>query len=166
MNPIFRISKAALVAAIAFTASLVAFGNLTDYGTNWAFVVHVLSMDTIFPDSSIHYRAITNPTLQMLAYWLIIAAELSTAVLCWIGAIALLRAVRASRTEFGRAKAWAVAGLSLGFLIWQVGFMAVGGEWFGMWQSTTWNGEESAFRFHMTIMAVLIYLMLPEPAEV
>lgn len=28
---------------------LVAFGNMTDYGTNFEFVKHVLSMDTIFP---------------------------------------------------------------------------------------------------------------------
>ena len=38
--------------------------------------------------------------------------------------------------------------------------MAIGGEWFEMWQSTVWNGEESAFRFHMTVIAVLIYLVL------
>lgn len=163
--PIFRLSKILLVAAIALTASLVAFGNLTDYGTNWEFVVHVLSMDTIFPNSSIRYRAIASPTLQKLGYWLIIAAELATAILCWIGAAALLRALNAGAPTFARAKRWAVAGLTLGFLTWQVGFMAMGGEWFGMWQSTTWNGLESAFRFHMTVAAVLIYLVLPEPAE-
>ena len=47
---IARLSKTALVAAIAFLTTLVAFGNITDYETNWAFVRHVLSMDTIFPD--------------------------------------------------------------------------------------------------------------------
>ena len=36
---ITRLSKTALVAAIAFFASLVAFGNITDYGTNFAFVI-------------------------------------------------------------------------------------------------------------------------------
>ena len=72
---VFRLSKVALVAAVALTTSIVAFGNLTDYGTNWTFVTHVLSMDTVYPDSFIRYRAVTNPVLQMLAYWLIIAAE-------------------------------------------------------------------------------------------
>jgi predicted small integral membrane protein len=159
---ITRLSKAALVAAIAFCASLVAFGNLTDYSTNWAFVTHVLSMDTIFPGSTIRYRAITNPALQGLAYWLIIAAELATAVLCWIGVFGLLSKLSAPAVSFNDAKRWAIAGLTLGFLTWQVGFMTVGGEWFGMWQSETWNGEQSAFRFHMTIIAVLIYLVLPD----
>src|ERR1700678_1396659 len=35
-----RAAKVALVAAIALFASLVAFGNLTDYNTNFAFVQH------------------------------------------------------------------------------------------------------------------------------
>ena len=46
-----RAAKVVMVAAIALFASLVAFGNLTDYDTNTSFVQHVLSMDTIFPFS-------------------------------------------------------------------------------------------------------------------
>ena len=63
-----RAAKVVMVAAIALFASLVAFGNLTDYNTNFVFVEHVLSMDTIFPFSTIKYRAITNPTLHQGAY--------------------------------------------------------------------------------------------------
>ena len=70
-----RAAKATTVAAIALFASLVAFGNLTDYNTNFAFVEHVLSMDTIFPFSTIKYRAITNPALHQAAYAVIIATE-------------------------------------------------------------------------------------------
>ena len=51
---IIRLSKTATVAAIALFASLVAFGNITDYGTNWAFVQHVLSMDTVFATATIN----------------------------------------------------------------------------------------------------------------
>jgi predicted small integral membrane protein len=64
-----------MVAAIALFASLVTFGNLTDYNTNLAFVQHVLSMDTIFAFSTIKWRAITDPALQHAAYTLIIATE-------------------------------------------------------------------------------------------
>ncbi|MCX7347103.1 MAG: DUF2165 domain-containing protein, partial [Alphaproteobacteria bacterium] len=87
---ILRLSKVACVAAIALFASLVAFGNITDYGTNWAFVQHVMRMDTVFPDSTIKYRAIDNTMLQTVAYAAIIAAETLTAILCWIGAVKLL----------------------------------------------------------------------------
>ncbi|MET0528733.1 MAG: DUF2165 family protein, partial [Microvirga sp.] len=50
--------------------------------------------------------------------------------------------------------------LTLGFLVWQVGFMSVGGEWFGMWMSEKWNGVPDAFRFLMTILGVLIFVSL------
>src|SRR6516162_6240114 len=89
---IIRLSKTATVAAIALFASIVAFGNITDYGTNWAFVQHVLSMDTLFPTTTIKYRAIDAPALQTAAYVLVIAVETITAILCWIGAARLLLA--------------------------------------------------------------------------
>ena len=157
-----RYSKIVFVAAIALFASLVAFGNITDYGTNFAFVQHVLQMDTVFPDSAIGYRAITSPWLHHAAYLLIIGLEVLVAVLCGWGAWRLLAVVKASSREFNRAKSAAVYGLSLGFLVWQAGFMSMGGEWFGMWMSATWNGVPSAFRFLVTIMLVLIYLVLPD----
>ena len=159
---ILRAAKIAMVASIAAFATLVAFGNIADYDTNFVFVQHVLSMDSVFPNSNIMYRAITSPALHHAAYAVIIAAEVAIAALCWIGAIRLLRQLRAPAAEFNRAKSWSIAGLTLGFLVWQFGFMTVGGEWFGMWQSQQWNGVPSAFRFAITIMAVLIFVALPD----
>ena len=75
---IIRIGKAALVAAVALHASLAVFGNVTDYAINFTFVQHVLSMDTIFPNSTIRYRAITTPALHHAAYAIIMAGELLT----------------------------------------------------------------------------------------
>ncbi len=40
--------------------------------------------------------------------------------------------------------------------------MTIGGEWFGMWQLQYWNGVSSAFRFVMVIMAVLIFVVMPD----
>lgn len=157
-----RAAKIATVAAIALFASLVAFGNMTDYGTNFAFVQHVLSMDTIFAWSTVGYRAITNPALQKAAYAVIIAVEAATALLCWVGAAALACRLYADAGAFNRAKSPAIVGLTLGFLLWQVGFMSIGGEWFGMWQSQQWNGVPSAFRILITIIAVLIFVALPD----
>ena len=157
-----RLAKVVKVAAIALFATVVAIGNVTDYETNWTFVQHVLSMDTIFERSTIRYRAITSPVLQQGAYALIIATEALTALLCWIGAFALLRRLRADARAFQRAKPFAVLGLTLGFLLWQVGFMTIGGEWFGMWQSQSWNGVPSAFRFVMVIAVVLIFVAMPD----
>jgi Predicted small integral membrane protein len=155
---VVRYSKILLTAAVAFFAALVAFGNITDYGTNFAFVQHVLSMDSIFPDSSIRYRAITSSLLQHGAYAVIISTEAAVACLCGYGAWALYRHRHQSAAAFNRSKCVAVAGLTLGVLLWFVGFMAVGGEWFGMWMSQQWNGVPSAFRFVVVTALVLIYV--------
>lgn len=155
---ITRYSKILLVCAIAFFASLVAFGNMTDYGSNFAFVHHVFLMDTIFPTATIKYRAIESVALHHVGYVAIIALETLTALVCWVGAYRLLKVVKAPASQFNKTKKTAIAGLTLGFLVWQVGFMSVGGEWFGMWMSKDWNGVPDAFRFFTTIILVLIYL--------
>jgi predicted small integral membrane protein len=71
----------------------------------------------------------------------------------------------ADSPDFAKAKAVAAAGLILGFLLYAVGFIAIGGEWFAMWQSEIWNGQQKAFEFLTMISAVLVILLLPEPAE-
>ena len=159
---LIRLCKIALVAAVALFFTLVAFGNITDYNSNWQFVQHVLSMDTTFPDSSLHWRAITDPGIQTVGYWAIIATEIVVAILLWAGALRLLGVI--TSTDFNRAKPIAVVGLSLGFLLYAVGFVAVGGEWFAMWQSQIWNGQQKAFEFLTMISAVLIFLCLPDTA--
>ena len=40
--------------------------------------------------------------------------------------------------------------------------MVVGGEWFAMWQSEDWNGQQAAFRFYLTVLAVLIFVNQPD----
>ena len=153
-----RYSKVVSVFAIALFASLVAFSNATDYNTNFQFVQHVFMMDTIFPDSSIMYRSISSPVLHHAGYLVIIVFEAITAILCWAGGLRMLSKVNAPAQAFNASKKLAVIGLTAGFLVWQVGFMSIGGEWFGMWMSSQWNGVPGAFRFLITILAVLIYI--------
>ena len=56
-----RLLKVAMVASTALFALLVAFNNLVDYGSNYEFVRHTLSMDTSFPGNALMGRAITSP---------------------------------------------------------------------------------------------------------
>jgi len=49
-----------------------------------------------------------------------------------------------------------------GFVLWFFGFLVVAGEYFAMWQSQTWNGQEAAFRLTMIILGVLIFVSLSE----
>ncbi len=160
--PIARLSKIVMTAALASFAFIVTYNNLVDYDSNFQFVKHVLSMDTTFPGNRLMGRAITDPTLWTLGYAGIIAAEGVTFVLLAIGAVAMFLARNAPAASFQRAKGWTILGVTLGFLVWFFGFMVVGGEYFAMWQSKSWNGQEAAFRFYMTMLAVLIFVMQPD----
>ncbi len=155
---IVRLSKALLVLMVGLFSLLVGADNIVDYGTNYAFVEHVMAMDTIFPNSTLTWRSITNVTLNEIAYALIIAGELLTGLLCVAGAFRLWRARDRLAADYNAAKDVAVAGLVCGLALWFFGFLTVGGEWFQMWQSKTWNGEEAAFRFVTCIGLVLIFL--------
>jgi predicted small integral membrane protein len=156
-----RSSKALLVWAVALYASLVALNNLVDYDSNYGFVSHVLKMDTMFPGNRLTWRAIDFPAVHAAFYWLIILAEAVVAVLCWAGGLRLFRALN-DPSRFNRSKGIANAGLTLGMLLWFTGFLTVGGEWFAMWQSKEWNGQEAAFRLIVILGIVLLYLVQPD----
>ncbi|EIM72797.1 hypothetical protein A33O_18179 [Nitratireductor aquibiodomus RA22] len=153
-----RYAKIAMTLALAAFAFMVTFNNITDYGSNFAFVQHVLSMDTTFPGNAAMYRAITSPTLWHAGYWLIIAGEGLTFVLLLLGGLRMFGARSASAAEFQASKKLMIAGATTGFLVWFFGFMVVGGEWFLMWQSDTWNGQDAAFKFYVAIVGVLIFV--------
>ena len=155
-----RLSKLVMVAGLALFALLVAADNVADYGSNEAFVRHVLAMDTTFPQNALRWRAVTDPALQTAAYLLIIAAEALTGVLFGAAALLMVARLRAPKAEFRVAASWVAAGAAVAFALWFVGFMVVGGEWFLMWQSHTWNGQEGAFRFYLTVLGVAVYALL------
>lgn len=161
-----RLAKVISVAAVALYMALVVFNNIIDYWTNFAYVADVLDIEGVSPRSSIRWRAITSPALHHASFVLIILVEFLVAILTGLGALAMVRALRASGQKFQRAKSLAIAGLALGFLLYEGGFVAIAGEWFGMWQSASHDAGPSAFRILITMLGVLIFLALKdeEPA--
>jgi predicted small integral membrane protein len=157
-----RLAKIAMIAALAAFALIVTYDNIVDYDSNYEFVKHVLTMDTTFPNNALMHRAITDKRGWAAAYAAIIAVEGLICLLLVMGALALLARLTDSAEHFNRAKVWAVAGLTVGFGLWFFGFLVVAGEYFAMWQSRTWNGEEAAFRITMVILGVLIFISLPD----
>lgn len=79
-----------------------------------------------------------------------------------VSAVLLLGRLPASAKIFNHAKLWSVAGLTLGFCLWFFGFVVIGGEYFAMWQSKLWNGQDAAFRIAGTMLAALIFVGLPD----
>jgi predicted small integral membrane protein len=159
---IVRLSKCALLFGVALFFSLVVFNNTTDYNSNYQFVHHVLAMDSTFPGNHGMWRALHAPRIYTAFYVSIICWETATGLLCWWGLARLLRRLKASAAVFQRGKSIAVVALTLGCLLWFIAFVDVGGEWFLMWQSKTWNGQDAAFRMFVVLGLTLIYLTLPE----
>jgi predicted small integral membrane protein len=154
-----RTIKMLLVFGVALFYSFVVFNNLTDYDSNYQFVRHVLMMDSTFPGNRGMWRALNSPAIHTAFYVSIIGWEILTMLLSWWGGVRLARALRESAPAFHRSKRMAIVALTLSLLMWLVAFLAVGGEWFLMWQSRTWNGQGAAFRMFTVIGIVLVLLV-------
>ncbi|GGR55607.1 DUF2165 domain-containing protein [Streptomyces roseolus] len=153
------VAATALTATVALYMTLVAFGNITDFGTNQQFVQHVLSMDTTFKDPDLMWRAVESPALQNAAY---------VAVIVWgtLAALVLLAATwfwitGLRRDAYDRARAASTVGLVMVLLLFGLGFLAIGGEWFAMWQSSDWNGLDAAARNVALAAFTLLVVHLP-----
>ncbi|MEV0241274.1 DUF2165 domain-containing protein [Streptomyces sp. NPDC050674] len=146
-----------LTATIALYMALVAFGNITDFGTNQQFVRHVLAMDTTFKDEDLMWRAITSQGLQDAAYVGIIVWETAAALVLIYGSWLW------ARRDDLRARRMSTYGLLMVMLLFGAGFIAIGGEWFSMWQSKSWNGLDAATRIFLFSGVVLIVNQLSAP---
>ncbi len=153
-----RLCKISLVAATALFLAFVVLNNLTDYRSNYLFVEGVLSMSTAFEDNQLMWRAIDSPQIHTLFYGSIILWETIALVLCVWGTVVLARFLKGSGAAFNRAKKIATIGLTVILLQWYVAFITVGGEWFLMWQSEDWNGQDAAFRMFAMMGTSLIFL--------
>jgi predicted small integral membrane protein len=160
-----RVAKILLVFAVALFYAGVVFNNTTDYNSNYEFVRHVMMMDSTFPGNRGMWRAINAPALHTAFYVAIIAWEALVMILCFAGAAKLAGALQGPASAFNAAKRASIIGLSLGLFKWLVAFLAVGGEWFLMWQSKEWNGQDAAFRMFTVVGIVLLFLAQPDTEE-
>ena len=157
-----RTIKTLLVFGVALFYTFVVFNNITDYNSNYQFIRHVLMMDSTFPNNHGMWRAANSPAVHTVFYATIIAWESITVLLCWWGAGRLARALRATAAAFNQAKRVAIIALTISLLMWLVAFLTIGAEWFLMWQSKNWNGQEAAFRMFTVVGIVLLFLALPD----
>ncbi|MEU5532840.1 DUF2165 domain-containing protein [Streptomyces sp. NPDC020362] len=154
-NSSLRLAAGVLTGILALYIALVALGNITDFGTNQQFVQHVLAMDTTFKDDDLMWRAITSKGLQDTAYVAIIAWETVAALVLIWGTYLWAR----QRDDLARR--FSTYGLLMLLLLFGAGFIAIGGEWFSMWQSKTWNGLDAATRVFLLSGVALIVNQLP-----
>jgi len=163
------VAAGTVVAINAVYIGLVAFGNITDYDTNEAFVHHVLAMDTINfggkpgenLDPDVIWRAMKSPALQTASYIGIIVWECLTTAVLGVATGAWLLACR--HRSFDVARRLSTLGLLMLLALFMGGFITLGGEWFQMWRSAAWNGLEPAFRNSVLVALGLVLCHLPSP---
>jgi predicted small integral membrane protein len=143
-----------LTAISAVQLALITIGNITDYDTNYAFVQHVFAMDTTFKSPHMMWRAITSPALVTAAYVLIIIWE-------GLSAVALIAAVVAWIRGSVLARRLSALGWLMEATLFGGGFIAIGGEYFQMWQSSKWNGLSAALQ---NVIIASVGLMLTQLA--
>ncbi len=165
-----RLCKIALLFSVGFFFLIVVTNNaIFDYPSNYAFVQHVLSMDTLFSGESMSWRALRDPTpadnsywVHHAFYWSIIVWEAAAGILCTLAAVKMIKVLKAPAKVFNAAKPLAVYGLVLSMLQWFTAFITVGAEWFLMWQSKSWNGQEAAFRMFAILGIMLIFVVMKD----
>ncbi len=160
-----RVAKILLLAAIAFFYAILVLDNVTDYGSNYQFVHHVLMMDSTFPQNREMWRALNASAWHHAFYLSIILWEIVTAGLCWAGVAKMASRLHAQAVLFNKAKAIAIAGLTMSLLMWLVAFLTIGGEWFLMWQSKLWNGQDAAFRMFAVVGITMMILTMRDVDE-
>ena len=151
-----RSIKILFAACTALYMWLIAFNNITDYPINFSFVQGVFSMGGLSSGETNQWRAVTDPFLHHAAYLLIIGIELSVAVFLTVGGYRMFKLRGGDVNKFHSAGKLVSAGLVLAVVLWFGIFLTIGGEWFLMWQSPTWNGQVTAFPLAIIFLLFLV----------
>jgi predicted small integral membrane protein len=157
-----RLIKISFGISVGLYMLLVCINNITDYNANFQFVSKVSGMDDIFSREKNGWRAIHSLMLQHIFYMFLIAWELMVTVFIILGVARMLRKFRDETSEFMKAGKSLRTGLFLGIILWFTMFVTVGGEWFLMWQSKIWNGQNTAFMLAICFLLFLIYQNQPD----
>ncbi|MBF6331312.1 DUF2165 domain-containing protein [Nocardia transvalensis] len=156
-----RMAVTVLAAITGLYYLIVAVTNCTDTDTNRRGVAAVLSMERTIRHASIDWHAITNDTVVLVVYILIVIWEFLIALVLLSAAVAWVR------TLAGRpAEDLAVKLSSLGWIMVIVlflgGFLTIAGEWFRMWANKEVNASSAALQNFLIAAVGLILLHLPD----
>jgi len=142
--------KAFVLVAFAIFFSLLVFNNITNYESNHWVVKSVLGMEGV-QDSAVTWRAIKAPWIVTPIYIFIIMIEAMVSVFCWISVFFML--VKRNGWFFG------FAGLAMAFGLFMLGFVAIAGEWFYMWQHPIFGGmQQKAAVYSILMLASMLFV--------
>jgi predicted small integral membrane protein len=158
-----RYFKIVLVAFVGLQALFYVAGNTANWDAGLGYVGYVIGQVDHQAYPAHIFPAITNPTLVVIAYLVILAGETATGLLSLKGAWDLWRSRKGSAEAFNGAKNYAVMGLAMAMVVWFGLFIVVGGALFQMWQTEGGNGSfMSSFVFTVTAGLILLFVMKPD----
>lgn len=147
-----------LVATVGLSESFYAISGGIKFMSGVEFVGSILSMESTREPES--WRAIDSPTIALIAYSLIWLAHVASGVLSLTGAYLLGHALKDGE-RYSQSAAVATAGVGIGCVLYLLGFQAIAGGWFLLYQAPTPpNFIPEAERIFLGYAAVLIYLHL------
>ncbi len=152
-----RLIKIFFGVSIGLYMLLVCFNNIIDYGSNFEFVSKVSGMEDVFSHRRNGWRSINSKVLQNIFYLIIIAWEILITIFVVVGIGRMVRKLKSSAVDFEYSKGFLTIGLFLGVVLWFSLFVTIGGEWFLMWQSKMWNGQNTAFLLTICFLLFLMY---------
>jgi predicted small integral membrane protein len=152
-----RIGKCALVFGMGLFLCLAALNNcLTLQGTFGA-VKSAVDMQGTFKVPILMWRAIESPAYIWMGVAGIVVCEAIAGLLCLWGA-GRMWAARSSAAAFTAAKPTALVGLSIAAALYFIGFHAIAGEWFMLWQNRASPNLEEAFRNFASAMLMMLWV--------
>ncbi|WP_280402593.1 DUF2165 domain-containing protein [Nocardia carnea] len=163
-------SRHAAVATLALITGvyylLVAFTNCVDTETNRNAVAAVLSMESTIHSPGTDWRPITNGSVALVAYILIVIWEFLIAFVLLAASVAWVRALAGGAGRRGAELAAKLSGLgwTMAILLFGGGFLTIAGEWFRMWANEDVNATSAALQNVLIAAVGLILVHLPEPA--
>ncbi|MET8874324.1 DUF2165 domain-containing protein [Nocardia sp. NPDC004604] len=161
-----RMALAALATITGFYYLFVAFTNCVDTDTNRNAVAAVLSMKSTIHNAGTDWRAITNSSVALIAYILIVIWEFLIAFVLLAAAAVWGRVLtgrpRRLRAGLDTAVKLSSLGWTMAMLLFAGGFLTIAGEWFRMWANKQVNASSAALQNFLIAAVGLILVHLPD----
>jgi predicted small integral membrane protein len=149
------VKRLALIVMALFPALWGLLGDLnnaTDFSSTASNAVRpLIEMTNTYGNPWQTWRAISAPWAASVGLVLIMAAETTAGILGIISIVVMLVNIRGNAAAFAKGKAWMILACLFAILVWGIGFMVVGGDWFLAWQA---NKEPLA-----TQLGAMIYFL-------
>ncbi|WEV47151.1 DUF2165 domain-containing protein [Bifidobacterium sp. ESL0690] len=158
--------KIFVVFMFASFALFVAAGNYMDWGSNYAFIHHVMMMDDLPAANAVTWRAIKAVPIHVIGYCFLIFCETCTCLTGYYGTYKMIRAVNKDEETFAKSKTFGYVMFIIAICIWYGGFSIIGSEWFDMWQSKHWNAQMTAYNIVEHAVLFMIILWLPTTKKI